>query len=82
MDNNHGLLAGTIGLLIGGFATAINHTFSFVAVLTAATTATARYYAVLRKADQEQIERATARGFFFGCMLSGAVLIADQFLPA
>jgi hypothetical protein len=76
--NGHpaGFAAG-IGLFIGGVVTAVDEVLSFVAVVTAACTGAARYTAVLLGRDQEQIERATAGGFFVGLVVSVILLLLD-----
>lgn len=43
-------------------------------------TGAARYYAILRGADKDQVERATAYGFFLGALLSALLLAFDRIL--
>jgi hypothetical protein len=79
--NSHpATIAATIGFLLGGIVSTVNHALSFVAVVTAVLTGAARYYAILRGADKDQVERATAYGFFLGALLSALLLAFDRIL--
>lgn len=80
MDNHPTALAAAIGLLLGGILSSIDDALSFVAVVTAVLTGTARYFAVLRGAEREQVEHATAYGFFLGGLLSALLLVLDRVL--
>lgn len=80
MHDHPTVLAAAIGLLIGGILTSIDDALSFIAVATAVLTGTARYFAVLRGAERDQVERATAYGFFLGGLLSALLLILDRIL--
>ena len=80
MNNHPAAIAALIGFLIGSVVSALDHALSFVAVLTAVLTATARYYAILRGADKPQVEQITARTFFFGFVISLALLAVDRVL--
>lgn len=73
-------LAALAGLLIGAAVTVLDHALSFVAVLTAVLTATARYFAILRGAEKPQVERITARAFFLGFVVSLLLLALDRVL--
>lgn len=66
------------GLVLGSIVTSVNHVLSFAAVVTAALTGAARYAAVLSGADENQVERATAYGFFLGAGLSVGLLLLDR----
>ncbi len=78
MSSHPAAIAAAVGLFIGGVATAVDHTLSFVAVVTAVLTGASRYYAILRGADKDQVERATAYGFFVGALLSAILLVLDR----
>lgn len=78
MNDHSAAIAALFGAVIGSIVTAIDHVFSFIAVVTAIFTAAARYYATLRGAEKSQLDRITAYGFFVGFVLSLLLLILDQ----
>ena len=57
---------------------AIGAIVGLAALATALVAATWRYTAVLRRLSEEEVERATAIGFFFGLGASAAILVIDQ----
>jgi hypothetical protein len=60
----------------------LTDTFSDIAAVLLAVTslfgASARYAAVLARRDKDEIERATAAGFFFGFWLALLTLLVDR----
>ncbi len=79
-DHPAAIAAGLLGFLAGTVVSVFDHALSFVAVLTAVLTATARYYAILRGSDKPQVEQITARTFFFGFIVSLLLLAFDHAL--
>lgn len=79
-EHSTAIAAAMMGLLIGAVVSVLDHALSFVAVLTAVLTATARYFAILRGAEKPQVERITARAFFLGFLVSLLLLALDRVL--
>jgi hypothetical protein len=79
LNGHPAAFAAGLGLLIAGLISAVDDVLGLFAVLTAACAGLARYTAVLLRLEQPVIERATARGFFAGVLLSAALLIFDRF---
>lgn len=67
-------------LLIAGIVSEVGDALQFIAVVTAATSLTARYAAVLLGESKRQIERYMALGFLIGLLLSGALYLTDALL--
>lgn len=67
-----------VAFLIGGIVGEVSHVLSFAAVVTAATAGVSRYAAVLLERPAAQVERATARGFFVGLVVSLVLLALDR----
>jgi hypothetical protein len=78
MNSHFAVLAAALGIALGGLVSAVNEVLSFVAVVTAACTGTARYIAVLLHKEQAEVEQATARGFVLGIALSALFLLVEH----
>ena len=66
------------GFSLGGiFTTAFSDAVAATISLTALFGGAARYAAVLVNRTKEEVERATAYGFFFGFWLGAVVLLID-----
>jgi len=78
MNSHFAVLAAALGIALGGLVSAINEVLSFVAVVAAAATGTARYIAVLLHKEQAEVEQATARGFVIGIALSALFLFIEH----
>jgi hypothetical protein len=59
-----------VAFLLGGLVATVSDGVSFVAAMTVTGAGITRYLAVLRGASKEEIERATAKGFLSGLVLS------------
>ena len=80
MNSHLAALAAAIGFIVGGIVSAVGGVLGFVTVVTAVCTGASRYAAVLLDCDQDQIERATAKGFFVGTIASIVLLVLDHFI--
>jgi hypothetical protein len=67
-------------MVIGGNVESANHLLGFAAVVTAAFAGAARYAMVLTDADERQVERATAVGFFSGGSIGALMFLLDNVL--
>lgn len=66
-----------LALLLGGVVSVLGDVLTFVALVTAATSLSMRYYSVLRGYSKKKIDQATAFGFFLGVVVSAVSYIAD-----
>ena len=64
--------------VLGDIVSSVNSVLSFAAVVTAAAAGASRYAAVLLGADRDRVERATARGFYLGVLVSAILFVLSS----